>query len=59
MVSEYNWLVLFLIKDVNSYIYIFGIPMAHIHGLVQEKHNSIANARELHLSCINPSICRH
>ena len=26
-------------------------------GLVQERHNSIANALELRLSCINPSIC--
>ena len=28
-----------------------------IEGLVQESHNSIANALELRLSCINPSIC--
>ena len=28
----------------------------HFHGLVQERRNSIANALELHLSCINPSI---
>ena len=27
-----------------------------IDGLVQEKHNSIANALQLHLSCSNPSI---
>ena len=26
----------------------------HIDGLVQERHNSIANARELRLSCTNP-----
>ena len=26
-----------------------------IDGLVQERHNSIANALELHLSCTNPS----
>ena len=26
-----------------------------INGLVQERHNSIANALELHLSCTNPS----
>ena len=25
-----------------------------IDGLVQEKHNSIANALELHFSCTNP-----
>ena len=29
---------------------------ACIEGLVQERHNSIANALELHLSCTNPSI---
>ena len=29
----------------------------HINGLVQERHNSIANALELRLSCTNPSIC--
>ena len=28
----------------------------HIHELVQEVCNSIANALELHLSCTNPSI---
>ena len=28
----------------------------HIHGSVQERHNSIANARELCLSYINPLI---
>ena len=28
----------------------------NLNGLVQERHNSIANALELHLSCTNPSI---
>ena len=28
----------------------------HIDGFVQERHNSIANAMELRLSCTNPSI---
>ena len=28
----------------------------HIDGLVQERHNSIANALEMRLSCTNPSI---
>ena len=28
----------------------------YIDGLVQERHNSIANALELRLSCTNPSI---
>ena len=31
--------------------------MDHFDGLVQERHNSIANALELRLSCTNPSIC--
>ena len=31
--------------------------MLHIDGLVQERHNSIANALELRLSCTNPLIC--
>ena len=31
--------------------------MFHIDGLVQERCNSSALAMELHLSCINPSIC--
>ena len=30
--------------------------MLDIHGLVQERRNSIANALELRLSCTNPSI---
>ena len=29
----------------------------HIEGLVQERHNSIANALELRRSCTSPSIC--
>ena len=32
---------------------------AHISGLVQERHNSIANALELRLSCTNPSTWYH
>ena len=28
----------------------------HIDGLMQENHNSIANALELHLPCTNPLI---
>ena len=30
--------------------------LQYIDGLVQERRNSIANALELSLSCINPSI---
>ena len=29
------------------------VPNPHIDGLVQERHNSIANALELRLSCTN------
>ena len=32
------------------------LHLAHIHGLVQERRNCIANALELHLSCTNPLI---
>ena len=31
----------------------------HFDGVVQERHNSIANALALHLSCTNPSIWLH
>ena len=33
-----------------------GIPNFHLNGLVQERHNSIANTLEFRLSCTNPSI---
>ena len=32
-----------------------AVPSDQIDGLMQERCNSIANALELHLSCINPS----
>ena len=32
--------------------------VTHIDGLMQERHNSIANALKLRLSCTNPTICR-
>ena len=32
-----------------------AVSIMHIDGLVQERHNSIANALELCLSCTNPS----
>ena len=31
--------------------------MGHVDGFIQERRNSIANALELRLSCINPSMC--
>ena len=33
-----------------------GLSVDHIDGLAQERHNSIANALELRLSCTNPLI---
>ena len=33
------------------------VTSCHINGLVQERHNSIANTLELCLSCTNSSIC--
>ena len=41
-----------------SYI-AFALSHQKIDVLVQERRNSIANALELHLSCINPSKCSH
>ena len=38
---------------------LFSWTLSQIDGLVQERRNSIANALELHLSCINPSKCWH
>ena len=40
-------------NKIASYQHIF---QHNLNGLVQEKRNSIANALELHLSCINPLI---
>ena len=45
-------------------IFIIIIPMLlrwhqYIDGLMQKRHNSIANAPELHLSCIKPLVLRH
>ena len=33
-----------------------SVNCPYISGLMQERHNSIANALELRLSCINPRI---
>ena len=40
-----------IFNDEESYKYIY-----HIETLAQERHNSIANALELRLSYINPSV---
>ena len=44
---------LFVSPDIVNH----GIEyVGYIDGLMQERRNSIANALELRLSCINPSI---
>ena len=40
-------------KVYGGYVYMYN---SHFDGLVQERHNSIANTLELRLSCTNPSI---
>ena len=52
----------FMPRNINDFRQSFmcwpvGISRSHVDGLVQERHNSIANAMELHLSCTNPSMC--
>ena len=43
-------------KKCNLWTYV--MDKANIDGLMQERCNSSALAMELHLSCINPSICK-
>ena len=43
-------------KPVESLVF-NNIVWYHIDDLAQERHNSIANALELHFSSTNPSIC--
>ena len=42
--------------SINSAVIFYILQQEHVDGLVQERHNSIANALELCLSCTNPSI---
>ena len=42
-------------RNAHKVYYIWG-HYAHISGLMQKRHNSIANPLELRLSCTNPSI---
>ena len=47
-------------ESVESFHHTFEnnlLPNHYIDGLVQERHNSIANTLQLCLSCINPLIC--
>ena len=44
------------LKRWKSYVEPLSISILCIHGLVQERHNSIANALELCLSCTNTPI---
>ena len=39
-----------------QFIQIDGLIQDYLDGLVQERHNSTANALQLRLSCSNPSI---
>ena len=45
-----------LFMQMQYYFKVWCHLQGHMDGLVQEKHNSIADALELHLSCTNPSI---
>ena len=47
------WMKLFL----WMWIVFHSCLTSPVDGLVQERHNFIANALELHLSCTNPSTC--
>ena len=51
----YMMYVVVCIMQANIY-WIFGISPEHVDGLMQERHNSIANALGLRISCINPSM---
>ena len=51
-VNYKNSLVLYIYKK-NLGLWINHIALPHIDGLVQERHNSIANALELRLSSTN------
>ena len=46
-------------QSASRSVCLLGRISEHIDGSMQERHNSIANALELHLSCINPSIYIH
>ena len=43
------------LKPSINLAYVFSVLTPYYDGLVQERHNSIANALELRLSCTNPS----
>ena len=60
-ISSGKWQPFCLCLNVLIYIEFWSHSMPstrtwYINGLVQERHNSIANALELRLSCTNPSI---
>ena len=42
---------------ISHNVFVGHFIIIHVDGLVQERRNSTANALELHLSCINPSMC--
>ena len=45
------------VNNMKACKYWHADPLTHFDGLMQKRHNSIANAQELSLSCTNPSIC--
>ena len=50
--------VLFIYLFFTLFFFLVAASCYHIHGLGQERCNSIASALELHLSCTNPSILK-
>ena len=60
----FSWIVPFILSEVKhgvSWLILFAVADSsdnalYINGLMQERHNSIANALELCLSCSNPSV---
>ena len=50
-IASYCYVTWFHFRNIDA-----GYKVLYFDGLVQERHNSIANALKLHLSCTNPSI---
>ena len=52
---KYTQQLLIYTGKISAVLFTMQVPVPHIDGLVQERHNSSALAMELRLSCINPS----
>ena len=50
-----NVVIFFMFREINL-ANIIEQGLFDINGLIQERHNSIANALELRISCTNPSM---